>query len=285
MASRTGPQPPPRRDVRRAGPQPSGDLGRGPAGGPARRGHGLLGVDLEPDPATHLCRIVRIFRGQERGAGPDRPPRAQPGMDVKPGDYLLAIDGAPLREGINPDSLLLDKAGQDVVVTVNSFPSLEGARRLTVRPAACSENGGDPLRYADWVSRNREAVDKASGGRIGYLHLPDTYIPGIAAFFRQAPALLHKEGLILDVRAQRRRILARLDDRAAEPPGDLPVGAPAREGPDLRARSRVRRAQGLPDQRGRRIERGDVRGHLPPVGRRPHHRPPDGGAPGFDGRG
>jgi tricorn protease len=164
-----------------------------------RRGHGLLGVDLEPDPATHIYRIVRIFRG--RNWEPDMTgPLALPGMDVKPGDYLLAIDGAPLREGINPDSLLLDKAGRDVVVTVNSFPSIEGARRLTVRPVAWSENGGDPLRYADWVSRNRESVEKASGGRIGYLHLPDTYIPGIAAFFRQAPALLHKEGLILDVR-------------------------------------------------------------------------------------
>ena len=164
-----------------------------------RRGHGLLGVDLESDPATHLYRIARIFRG--RNWEPDLiSPLTLPGMNVKPGDYLLAIDGAPLREGVNPDSCLLDKAGRDVVVTVNSLPSLDGARRLTVRPAAWSENGADPLRYADWVARNREAVDKASGGRIGYLHLPDTYIPGVAAFFRQAPALLHKEGLILDVR-------------------------------------------------------------------------------------
>jgi tricorn protease len=164
-----------------------------------RRGHGLLGVDLEPDPATHLYRISRIFRG--RNWEPDLiSPLTLPGMNVEPGDYLLAIDGTPLREGVNPDSLLLDKAGQDVVVTVNSRPGMDGSRRLAVRSAACSENGADPLRYADWVDRNREAVDKASGGRIGYLHLPDTYIPGIAAFFRQAPALLHKEGLILDVR-------------------------------------------------------------------------------------
>jgi len=164
-----------------------------------RRGHGLLGVDLEADPATHLYRISRIFRG--RNWEPEMTsPLTLPGMNVKPGDYLLAIDGAPLKEGVNPDSLLLDKAGRDVVVTVNSRPSPEGARRLTVRAAACSENGADPLRYADWVARNREAVDKASGGRIGYLHLPDTYVPGVAAFFRQAPALLHKEGLILDVR-------------------------------------------------------------------------------------
>ena len=83
---------------------------------------------------------------------------------------------------------------------MNSLPTLEGARRLTVRPAAYSEREGDLLRYADWVSRNREAVDKESGGRIGYLHLPDTYTSGIAAFFRQAPAELHKEGLILDIR-------------------------------------------------------------------------------------
>lgn len=165
----------------------------------SRRGHGLLGVDLETDPATRLCRIVRIFRG--RSWEPDLVgPLTLPGMNVRAGDYLLAIDGVPLREGVNPDSLLLDKAGRDVAVTVSSLPRMEGARRLTVRPAACTENGGDPLRYADWVSRSRELVEKASGGRIGYLHLPDTYLPGVAAFFRQAPALLHKEGLILDIR-------------------------------------------------------------------------------------
>jgi len=164
-----------------------------------RRGHGLLGVDLEPDPATHLDRIARILPG--RNWEPDMiSPFTLPGMNVKAGDYLLAIDGVPLREGVNPDALLLDKAGREIVVTVNSQPGLDGARRLTVTPAACLESGADPLRYADWVARNREAVDKASGGRIGYLHLPDTYIPGVAAFFRQAPAFLHKEGLILDVR-------------------------------------------------------------------------------------
>jgi tricorn protease len=163
------------------------------------RDHGLLGVDLMMDPDSRFYQIARVYRGRS-GDRDSTGPLAFPGLNVREGDYLLAIDGHPLKEGINPDAFLVDKAGRDVVLTIHSLPTLEGARRLTVRPAAYSEREGDLLRYADWVSRNRDAVDKESGGRIGYLHLPDTYTSGIAAFFRQAPAELHKEGLILDVR-------------------------------------------------------------------------------------
>jgi tricorn protease len=165
----------------------------------ANRGHGLLGIDLAPDPATRLYRIARIYRGWN--GDPDwTSPMTLPGMNVKEGDFLLAIDGTELREGVNPDELLLGKAGREVVLTVHSGPSLEGARRLTVKPAAYTESGGDRLRYIDWVTRNREAVARASGGRIGYIHLADTYVPGVAQFFRQAYPQLDKEGLILDLR-------------------------------------------------------------------------------------
>ncbi len=200
----------------------------------SRRGHGLLGIDLELDAETRLYRIARIFKGRSWDSDLVSP-LTLPGMNVREGDYLLAIDGVSLREGVNPDALLLDKAGRDAVVTVHSLPRLDGARRLTVRPAACGENGADPFRYADWVSRNRAAVDRASGGRIGYLHLPDTYIPGVAAFFRQAPSQLPKEGLILDVRGNGggytpvwmiERLNRRMIFRSRLPHGKAPISEP-----------------------------------------------------------
>ncbi len=142
---------------------------------PVHRSHGLLGIDLEPDPATRLYKIAHVFRG--RSGDPDSiGPLALPGMDVREGEYLLAIDGQPLQEGVNPDAFLLDKAGQDVVVTLNALPTLEGARHLTTRPAAYSEREGDQLRYEDWVSRNRDAVDKESEAGSGISIFP-TRIP------------------------------------------------------------------------------------------------------------
>jgi len=160
---------------------------------------GLLGVDLVPDRENGCYRIARIYRGQNWDEGTSSP-LTLPGMNCNPGDYLLAIDGIPLKNGINPDSLLVGKAGQTVVVTINDKPTVSGSRKLTVKPATYSQRMGDLLRYNDWVLGNMEKVNKATGGKIGYIHIPDTYYPGIESFFRYFYAQSHKAGMILDVR-------------------------------------------------------------------------------------
>jgi len=161
--------------------------------------NGILGIDLEVDKSTGLYKIARICRGQNWD--PDKSsPLTLPGMNIKSGDYLLAIDGFPLRAGINPDSLLEGKAGKSVLLTIHDKPLPEGAKTVSVNPASFSGHYGDGLRYNEWVLSNIEKVNKASGGKIGYIHIPDTYIPGMESFFRYFHPQMDKQALIIDIR-------------------------------------------------------------------------------------
>ncbi|MEN6312433.1 MAG: PDZ domain-containing protein, partial [Acidobacteriota bacterium] len=161
--------------------------------------NGLLGVDLDLDQESRLYRIAGIYGGQTRDVD-KRGPLTLPGMNIRRGDFLLAIDGTPLKEGVNPDSLLENKAGVAVVLTVHDKPASAGSRTVTVTPAEYSEQQGDLLRYDDWVWGNIARVSQATGGKVGYIHLPDTYVPGMESFFRFFYPQLDKQALIVDVR-------------------------------------------------------------------------------------
>jgi tricorn protease len=160
---------------------------------------GLLGIDLELDQSYRLYKIAKIYRGQNWDAE-NSSPLTLPGMNIKEGNYLLAIDGTPLKEWVNPDSLLVNKAGETVILTIHEKPTLTGSRTVKVKPAFFSKDRGDLLRYNDWVLGNMEKVNQATGGKVGYIHIPDTYYPGMESFFRYFYSQIHKEGLILDVR-------------------------------------------------------------------------------------
>jgi tricorn protease len=153
---------------------------------------GLLGAEFVPDGERY--RIVNIFPG-ENWHEPFRSPLTEPGVDVREGDYLLAIDGEEVTTRENPYRFLTNKASRTVRVTVSDRPA--GTRRnYDVRPVT-SELG---LRYQEWVLRNAALVDSLSGGRIGYIHLPNTGIEGHRELVEGFRPQHTKEALILDDR-------------------------------------------------------------------------------------
>jgi tricorn protease len=155
---------------------------------------GLLGAEIEADPSG-VFRIARIFPG-ENWHEDFRSPLTEPGVHVEAGEYILAVDGQPTRGVDNFYRLLENKAGHVVVLRVAASPGGEGARDEKVRPVKSEQN----LRYYAWVQANRERVDRASGGRIGYIHLPDTAVAGNRELFKYFYPQVRKEALILDDR-------------------------------------------------------------------------------------
>jgi len=167
-------------------------------GGDNRRGAenvsvGLLGADWEADGEHYrLARILSV------GDWTDdvRPPLVRPGLDVRAGDYLLAVNGEPVTTARNLYSYFVDLADRQVALTFNDKPQMRGAREVIVVPVANDR----VLRYHDWVERNRRVVDEASDGQIGYLHFPDTFTGTAREFGRQFYGQTRKQGLIVDGR-------------------------------------------------------------------------------------
>ena len=157
---------------------------------------GTLGADLALDAAAGRWRIARILPAQPWIEG-RATPLAAPGVKVTAGDYLLAIDGQELTARDEPYRLLAQTPGRTITLTVNGNPSLKGAREVQVQPLA---NEWD-LRYFDWVEANRKKVERLSGGKVGYVHIPDMGGRGLTEFIRQFYAQSSKPGLLVDVRS------------------------------------------------------------------------------------
>jgi tricorn protease len=157
---------------------------------------GTLGADLKLDPAAGRWRIARILPAQPWVEG-RATPLAAPGVKVSEGDYLLSIDGQELKGTDEPYRLLAQTPGRTVTLLVNGKPIAAGAREVQVQPLANEWE----LRYFDWVEANRRQVEQASGGQVGYLHIPDMGGRGLTEFIRQFYAQSGKAGLVVDVRA------------------------------------------------------------------------------------
>jgi tricorn protease len=157
---------------------------------------GTLGADLVLDAAAGRWRIGRILPGQPWVEGRAAPLSA-PGVQVSPGDYLLAIDGQELKGSDEPYRLLAQTPGRTVTLTVNGTPGAAGAREVLVQPLANDQE----LRYLDWVEQNRRKVEQLSGGTVGYLHIPDMGARGLTEFIRQFYAQSARDGLVVDVRS------------------------------------------------------------------------------------
>jgi tricorn protease len=158
---------------------------------------GLLGAKLVQDPATKAVRIAKIIPGEnwERDRN-YHSPLTEPGVDVHEGEYLIAIDGRPVAGLASPYEALVNKAGKQVTLTVNKESKPEGAREVVVVPISDESK----LYYRDWVRTNQRKVEEATGGKVGYVHVPDMQTTGLNEFVRQFGPQLRKKALIIDVR-------------------------------------------------------------------------------------
>jgi tricorn protease len=199
---------------------------------PPRPQGGLPGARFDLERETGRYRISKIFAGQNE-EDIYRSPLTEIGVDVKVGDYVLALNGVELKANEDPYKLLRNKADAPVQLTVNSRPSLEGARTVSYRPINDEQN----LIYLDWVLGNMAKVDKLSGGKLAYIHVPDMGANGIREFIKWYYPQLKKEGMVVDVRANgggnvsrmlierlRRKILAAQFPRTSEEPNLYPDG-------------------------------------------------------------
>ncbi|GMU42868.1 MAG: PD40 domain-containing protein [Xanthomonadales bacterium] len=159
----------------------------------ARKPGGFLGANIVA--ANGGFRIEHIFPGQN-WSEPFRSPLTEAGVGVKEGEYIVAVDGVPASSVKNFYELLENKAGRMLELRVASSAAGTDARTVRVK----AQTSEDSLRYLDWVQQRRAMVDQLSGGRIGYIHLPNTAIEGNRELFKQFPAQIAKEALIVDDR-------------------------------------------------------------------------------------
>lgn len=156
---------------------------------------GLLGADLAPDSASGYYRIARIYPGENWNPAL-RSPLTEPGVIAQEGDYLLAVNGRALRMPQNPEELFINTVNQAVTLTLNGKPTMEHSHNIVVRPIP-SEFG---LHQLNWIESNRRKVEKLSGGRVGYVYLPNMGAEGLNEFVKQYFPQIRKEGMIFDVR-------------------------------------------------------------------------------------
>jgi tricorn protease len=156
---------------------------------------GLLGAELKRDPKTGYYQIKKILRGANWDRGL-RSPLTEIGVNVKEGEYIISVDGQPVNELGNIYEALLGKDGKQITLKVNKEPSSRGAREVVVTPLADESH----LYYYDWVQGNIKKVSEATGGKVGYLHVPDMLTNGLNEFTRYFYPQLAKKALIIDVR-------------------------------------------------------------------------------------
>ncbi len=156
---------------------------------------GRLGADLAYDPSAGCFRFERIYGPSQHNLDLVAP-LARPDIAVREGDFLLAINGRALRKNEDYHRLLQVAKGQKVSLTVNSRPTLQGARSYEVEPLAFDRH----LRYDRWLTGNIEKVRQATDGRVGYMHINAMGVGNIGEFDKFWRAFRYKDGIIIDVR-------------------------------------------------------------------------------------
>ncbi len=154
---------------------------------------GLLGADYSLENGRY--RIVKVYDGENWNPG-NEAPLTQPGVNVKAGDYIFAVNGRELRASDNIYSFFEETAGKQVVLKVGANADGKDSREVTVVPVESEEH----LRHLAWIEDNRHRVDQATGGKVAYVHVPNTGGGGYASFNRYFFSQVGKEGAIIDER-------------------------------------------------------------------------------------
>jgi tricorn protease len=154
---------------------------------------GLLGADYTVENGRY--RFARVYEG-DNSTPSLRAPLTQPGVNVKTGEYLLAVAGHELRPPDNLYRAFEGTAGKSITIRVGPEPDGRDARDVTVEPLA----GEGALRNHAWIEANRRKVDKLSGGRVAYIYLPDTWVGGYTNFNRMFFAQAGKQAAVVDER-------------------------------------------------------------------------------------
>ncbi|MBD5635282.1 MAG: PDZ domain-containing protein, partial [Candidatus Eremiobacteraeota bacterium] len=162
---------------------------------PPQYKRGFLGADLVWSAGAGGYEIAKIYRGDSWNRDIDSP-LAQPGLAIHEGDVVYAIGGRALAADTTPDELLVNAADRDVALTV-------GSRKHKRRVVVHALRDERMLRYRAWVDANRAFVHEKSGGRFGYVHIPDMGPWGFSEFHRGYLSEFNRDALVVDVRYNR----------------------------------------------------------------------------------
>ncbi|TVQ10026.1 MAG: acetyl-CoA synthetase [Bacteroidetes bacterium] len=157
--------------------------------------NGLLGADLKADERSNRYIISKIYEGENWNSS-RRSPLTMQGMDIREGDFLISIEGNNVTTADNPYKFLENRVDMATRITVSDRADGRNARTFTMHPIASEIE----LKYLDWVETRRAMVDELSGGRIGYMHVPNTAHDGNRELHRAMYAYHDKDALIIDER-------------------------------------------------------------------------------------
>jgi len=157
---------------------------------------GRLGAQFIRDAKSGYFRINKILKGQNWNRSL-RTPLMEIGVNVKEGDYILSINGKPSSSVANIYETLLNTVGKQVKLKVNSVPAEKGSREVVVVPIRDELS----LYYYNWVQVNIEKVNRATNGKVGYIHIPNMGAQGLNEFVKHFYPQIRKKALIIDVRS------------------------------------------------------------------------------------
>lgn len=156
---------------------------------------GLLGAEFKADENANRYIISKIYKG-DNWNNELRSPLTEQGINIKEGDYLISLNGNNVTLADNPYKFLENTANKHIEIKVSSTPSASGGKTYTVKPIKSELN----LIHKDWVDSRRAMVDKLSGGKIGYIYVPNTSFEGNRELYKGMYQYHNKEALIIDDR-------------------------------------------------------------------------------------